>query len=210
MSRTACAAFDGIGPLGGILPEFEADPSQFANLTMCDISAPSEQEQIALVGTRFPNEGCTADLWRFDIDAESWVRQPEPAITPRVWPAANCGAVAIPAAAGDDREGQQRRQQQQQQQKQQQQYQHVTIVGGWDGQGGGECETWGPLAILAVQLILSSPVCPLIRASLLNRRQTYSVVLTRTFKASARSRASSLWRSGSSSPTLAFRSFIFN
>jgi hypothetical protein len=125
---TSCAAFNGVGPAGTLLKEYTGSLSR--NVTMCNLVEPLHQVNIALVGNGFPNQPCTADLWRFDLSSESWTQQqqrplPRPGAHGSAgWPTARCGAHALSGKPDHENTA------------------SATILGGWAGPGGGECEAW--------------------------------------------------------------------
>lgn len=138
---TSCSPFNGVGPAGTVMPAYEDDATAFDNLTTCDLYSTKRSLEVAVVGAGFPDQLCSADLWRFDLSTEAWVAHPRPheAVYGVEWPAATCGASSYLDGPGSDAQhgtdsflatatGQ-----------------TATLVGGWTGPGGGECEAWtGP------------------------------------------------------------------
>ena len=156
---TGCAAFDGIGPDGTVVPEWaqsktETWGSLLGNMTMCDLTIrgpprtadfPTGSDVWRYPIAAFPaghiDQLCTADIWRFSLVSETWVHVAPPststANTSRntgdksAWPLPRCGAAALPSSGG--REGPDHTSSAQ------------LFVGGWSGSSSGECEEWPPI-----------------------------------------------------------------
>ena len=155
---TGCAAFDGIGPDGTVIPQWaqsktEAWGSLLENMTMCDLamrgpprtanfSTGSDEWRYPIAA--FPaghiDQPCTADMWRFSLVSETWVHVVPHSSSTRntsrengdtlAWPLPRCGAAALSSTTGIDETAQTSLAQ--------------VFVGGWGGSSSGECEEWPP------------------------------------------------------------------
>ena len=163
---TGCSRFDGIGPDGAIIPEWEQSRNEswgslLQNMTMCDLAMRGPPPTANTSGSNewlyplaaFPgshiDQPCTADMWRFSLVSETWVRvAPDTSVhstssetgNPALWPHPRCGAAVLPSpstrkdvvqtsladgGSGDSVHGF-----------------GQFFVGGWGGSSSGECEEW--------------------------------------------------------------------
>ena len=131
---TLCDGFDGVDTLPRLYRPETYSSEDIQNLTTCDLVSGKGEEltqQVASVGSNFPNQPCTADLWRFDLGTENWVKHHQPTVSD-AWPSGRCGAMvhaAMPAPSqGATHAGLLGA--------------TAAVLGGWAGSGGGECERW--------------------------------------------------------------------
>ena len=163
---TGCTDFDGVGPDGTVIPEWERSKNEswgslLQNMTMCDLAMRGPPPTANTSGSdewvyplaAFPgshiDQPCTADMWRFSLVSETWVHVVPPGLSvdgtssetgkPNSWPLPRCGAALLSSQVG--REG-----------AVQATSAHGGsgrdgvghFVGGWGGSSSGECEEWPP------------------------------------------------------------------
>jgi len=113
---TGCADFDGVGPDGRVLPEWEQSKNEswgslLQNMTMCDLAMRGAPMTANTTGSdewmypiaAFPgshiDQPCTADMWRFSLVSETWTHVLPPDTSAANTPSRSGTATLTPAPA---------------------------------------------------------------------------------------------------------------